>query len=71
MVRSIEETPVKRQRTREVEWRRTEWFWATSLPQAQLSTRGILEAGHGRWAIENYGFNEVCTRACQIRFDSS
>lgn len=62
VVRSLEQTPVKRQRDKRIEMECAEWFWATSLPQALASTRTVVEAGHGRWDIENHGFNELCTR---------
>lgn len=35
------------------------WWWATTIKQAQLSTRKPCKAGHSRWDIENDSFNEL------------
>jgi len=59
VVRSVETTNIKRQRSRNEETVETEWFWVTSLPPLLASTRTIVRAGHGRWDIENHGFNEL------------
>jgi Transposase DDE domain len=44
-------------------WRETDetttWSWATTLSQAQLSTRGLWRCGHARWDIENDCFNTL------------
>jgi Transposase DDE domain len=37
------------------------WSWATTLPKAQLSSRGLWRGGHARWDIENDGFNTLAT----------
>lgn len=38
----------------------TDWWWATNLPKALAPTaRVALQYGHGRWQIENEGFNEL------------
>jgi len=34
-------------------------MWATTLPPAKAGTQAILDIGHGRWCIENHGFNEM------------
>ena len=60
VVRSVERTIIKRQETKEPQTVESEWFWVTSLPPALASTRTIVRAGHGRWDIENHGFNELC-----------
>jgi hypothetical protein len=39
----------------------TTWSWATTLSQAQLSTRGLWRCGHARWDIENDCFNTLAT----------
>ena len=39
----------------------THWSWVTTLSQAQLSARGLWRLGHGRWDIENDGFNTLAT----------
>ena len=59
VVRSVEETSVRRQNNREKETLVSEWFWVTSLPMSLANTHTIIRAGHGRWHIENYGFNEL------------
>ncbi len=40
----------------------SEWFWATSLPRFLAGTQTIVRAGHRRWHIENYCFNELSNR---------
>jgi Transposase DDE domain len=43
------------------QWQETEqtvhWSWATTLKKTQLSVRGLWSFGHGRWGVENNGFN--------------
>lgn len=37
-----------------------DWWWATTLPQALAQTTTVAaKYGHGRWKIENEGFNEL------------
>jgi len=62
VVRSLEETTVRRQQNREQETLVSEWFWVTSLPPYLASTETIVRAGHGRWGIENRAFNELCNQ---------
>ena len=62
VVRSVETTLVKRQRSKKIEKLQSEWFWVTSLPSRLAPTETILRAGHGRWGIENQGFNELCSQ---------
>ncbi len=62
VVRSLEETTVRRQQNREQETLASEWFWVTSLPMSLASTETIVRAGHGRWNIENRAFNELCNQ---------
>lgn len=60
VVRSVETTRVKRQRTGEEEQMTSEWIWVTTLSLQRASTRTIVSLGHGRWSIENEGgFNEL------------
>jgi hypothetical protein len=59
VVRSEETYSVRRQLTKNVEQQRSEWLWATSLPKAKASTHTVVRIGHGRWSIENQGFNEL------------
>ncbi len=39
----------------------TDWYWATTMPSAMSGARVVHEFGHGRWHIENEGFNELAT----------
>lgn len=64
VVRSLETSKVKRQRSKQEETLESEWFWVTSLPPMLASTKTIVRAGHGRWDIENRGFNELCNQWC-------
>jgi len=59
VVRSIETHPVRRQRTKEVEVEKAEWMWGTNIPQAKAPRDIVVRLGHGRWTIENQGFNEI------------
>lgn len=60
VVRSLENSRVRRRRDRRVVRTESEWMWATSIRKHRLSTEGIVRLGHGRWAIENEGgFNEL------------
>lgn len=62
VVRAVETTTVRRQKDQEVETLETEWFWVTSLPPWLADTHTVVRAGHGRWGIENHGFNELSNR---------
>jgi len=63
VVRSLETSWIKRQRTGELEEAVREWMWATTLPTTSVSAEGIVKFGHGRWAIENEGgFNELVNK---------
>jgi hypothetical protein len=35
------------------------WFWATSIPQALVPSRQLAQIGHERWKIENTIFNAL------------
>jgi len=61
VVHSLETTRVKRQKDKTFEECQATWYWVTTLPVAAASSAAILELGHGRWAIENEGFNELVT----------
>lgn len=37
------------------------WYWATTLPRTQLSSRLLWRVGHWRWDIENECFNTTST----------
>jgi len=59
VVRALETVSVRRQRTKQIETMTADWLWGTTLPRHLASTKAIVELGHGRWAIENHGFNEL------------
>jgi hypothetical protein len=59
VIRSIETTRVRRQLTGKEEVSTSEWIWATNIPGEVAGTRSIISLGHGRWRIENNGFNEL------------
>ena len=40
----------------------TDWYWATTMPSGLNGAALVHEFGHGRWRIENEGFNELVTR---------
>jgi hypothetical protein len=62
VVKSDEETAVRRQLTREVEKESTMWMWVTTLGKSAAGTKAILRIGHDRWGIENQGFNEAANQ---------
>ena len=64
VVRSREITTVRRQRTKEDEQPVSDWVWVTTLSSRRASTRAVVELGHGRWGIENQGFNELVNEWC-------
>jgi hypothetical protein len=59
VVRSLEQTSIRRQRTGKEETQTSEWIWATTIPPNLIPTQPLVECGHGRWNIENKGFNEL------------
>jgi hypothetical protein len=59
VMRSIETTGVRRQMTGEYEQNISEWIWATDIPKQVAGTSSLITLGHGRWHIENNGFNEL------------
>ena len=46
-----------------------DWFWVTTLTPARASTAAAVTLGHGRWTVENQGFNEMVSRAFPNRPD--
>ena len=53
-------SPVRRQLDEQFEQAPTSsWTWVTTLSARRACTKAIVELGHGRWAIENSGFNEA------------
>jgi hypothetical protein len=59
VVRSEETRRVRRQLDRQVEEHHSDWMWVTTLSQTRASTAAVVQLGHGRWTIENQGFNEL------------
>jgi hypothetical protein len=59
VVRSRETWSVRRQLTKELEERVSDWVWVTTMPPELASTRATVQLGHARWDIENQGFNEL------------
>ncbi|RPJ29729.1 MAG: hypothetical protein EHM35_13195 [Planctomycetaceae bacterium] len=62
VVRSRETRSIRRQLDGQVEEPVSDWFWVTTLPQAQASTGAAVQIGHDRWGIENQGFNELANQ---------
>jgi len=42
-----------------IETEQHNWWWATTIPKALLSSRLLWRAGHSRWDIENDLFNDL------------
>jgi len=61
VVRSLETTKVRRQRTGEEESQTSEWLWVTTVSQQRAGTEVIVKLGHVRWFIENRAINEMVT----------
>jgi hypothetical protein len=62
VVRSLETRTVRRQRDGRPETVTSDWFWVTTLTPARASTAAAVTLGHGRWTVENQGFNEMVSR---------
>ncbi len=64
VVRSFETRQQRRRVKGRWEWVTVQgdWWWATNLPQALASTATVWHFGHGRWDIENHGFNELSSQ---------
>jgi len=59
VVRSRETRSVRRQLDHQVHQEVSQWYWVTTLPMRQAPTGTVVQLGHGRWDIENQGFNEL------------
>ena len=59
VVRSLEASYVKRQRTKKIEKKVSDWVWVSTISKQRLATENFVNFGHGRWKIENTGFNEL------------
>lgn len=62
VVRSREITTSRRQLDGQRQDREADWLWVTTLSVNRASTRAVVDLGHGRWSIENQGFNETTNR---------
>lgn len=62
VIRSLETTPSHRQLDGAPKNQKAEWVWATTLSANRASARAVVDLGHGRWCIENQGFNETTNR---------
>ena len=65
VVRSLETTQERKRIARK--WVKQEsiedWWWATTIPETLAPTvRVAVQYGHGRWKIENEGFNELANQ---------
>lgn len=61
VLRSEEQRTVKRQLSKKEEEEKITWWWATTIPSSILPAPEAVDLGHGRWDIENRGFNELGT----------
>lgn len=59
VVRSIETKHCRRQNTGKIHYETSEWIWVSTISKEKLSTEAFVKLGHGRWKIENNGFNEL------------
>jgi hypothetical protein len=59
VVRRRETHRVRRQLDQQIHAEISEWYWVTTLPTRQAPTGTVVQLGHGRWDIENQGFNEL------------
>lgn len=61
VVRSLETTTRRRQKTGKEEESVSDWLWVTTLPKTRLGTEAFVVMAHKRWDIENRAFNELAT----------
>ncbi len=59
VVRSLETKHIRRQSTGKLHYETSEWIWVSTIPKEDLPTEAFVKLGHGRWKIENNGFNEL------------
>lgn len=59
VVRTLETGTIRRQQTKELVEQTSEWLWVTTLSAPRAPTAAVVQLGHARWSIENYGFNEL------------
>lgn len=61
VIRTLEKETVRRQETKDIHEKISEWLWVTTIPKQILPTDKCTNVAHHRWDIENKGFNELCT----------
>ncbi len=59
VVRSQETKHIRRQSTKKIHYETSEWIWVSTASKEELPTEEFVKLGHGRWKIENNGFNEL------------
>lgn len=59
VVRSLETKHLRRQNTGKIHYETSEWIWVSTISKEELPTEAFVKLGHGRWKIENNGFNEL------------
>lgn len=56
---SQETKHLRRQNTGKIHYETSEWIWVSTISKKELPTEAFVKLGHGRWKIENNGFNEL------------
>jgi len=59
VVRSLETKHCRRQNTGKLHYETSEWLWVSTISKEKLPTEDFVKLAHGRWKIENNGFNEL------------
>jgi hypothetical protein len=59
VVRSLETKHLRRQNTGKIYDETSEWIWVSTISKEELPTEKFVKLAHGRWKIENNGFNEL------------
>jgi len=59
VVRSQETKHLRRQNTGKIHYETSEWVWVSTISKDKLPTEEFVKLAHGRWKIENNGFNEL------------
>lgn len=59
VLRSVETKHVRRQLSKKLAEEKAEWLWGTSVPIWKAPAQLMARLGHGRWSVENQGFNEI------------
>ena len=59
VVRSLETKNIRQQNTKKLHYETSEWVWVSTISKEKLPTEDFVKLAHGRWKIENNGFNEL------------